>query len=57
MLHILQANMMGSWVNVRFSVVKGKATETEITELVFHGLQKRKKLKLPEVTEMPTNGD
>jgi len=32
------------FLNVRFSVVKGKTTETETTKLVLHGLQKKLKL-------------
>lgn len=35
---------MGSYLNVRFAVVKRNATGTEITKSVFHGLKKKKKV-------------
>lgn len=34
---------MGSYLNVRFAVVKRNATGTEITKSVFHGSRKKKK--------------
>lgn len=47
----------GSYISVRFAVVKRKPRGTEITKLVFHGLQEKKVKLVRKLQKMPTNGD